>query len=193
MKLCVFDDIPQCTEADVNRLLPLVSPLRREQALRYKHTFGRWACLKSYECLMTLLGDTPDAMASRQVLFNECGKPRFADGPCFSISHCKHAIAVVTDSLEIGIDIESIRRADRALVERTMNADERRAIAEDSCPDRMFTSLWTRKEAVLKYRGTGIIDNLQDVLLPDTLTDIELLTTVTDTYVYTIARRLTHG
>ena len=57
MKVAVFDRMEECTEAEVQRLLPLVSAQRREQALKYKHTFGQFCCLKSWLMLMNELGN----------------------------------------------------------------------------------------------------------------------------------------
>ena len=51
----IFDDMTQCSEQEVARLIPLVSMQRREQALAYKHVFGQYCCLKSYEMLLHLL------------------------------------------------------------------------------------------------------------------------------------------
>ena len=48
MRIMIFDHMDQCTEAEVQRMLPLVSAQRREQALKYKHTFGQFCCLKSW-------------------------------------------------------------------------------------------------------------------------------------------------
>ena len=55
----IFDDMTQCSEQEVARLLPLVSAQRREQALRFTHLFGQYCCLKSYEMLQQLLASTP--------------------------------------------------------------------------------------------------------------------------------------
>lgn len=55
MHYLIFNDMTQCSEQEVARLLPLVSAQRREQALRYTHTFGQYCCLKSYELLQQLL------------------------------------------------------------------------------------------------------------------------------------------
>ena len=55
MQIEIFDNMAQCTEAEVQRMLPLVSTQRREQALRYKHTFGQFCCLKSWLMLEGLL------------------------------------------------------------------------------------------------------------------------------------------
>ena len=119
--------------------------------------------------------------------YNEQGKPFLPDGPFFSISHCKAGIAVAVDEQPIGIDIESIRHADEDLIERTMNEEEQRMIRSAAQPDRMFTRLWTQKEAVVKAEGTGIcsFEQLQ-TLLPANKT-YRLETIEKEKYIYTIA------
>lgn len=184
MKLMIFDDMAQCTQQEVERLLPLVSAQRREQALKFKFLFGQFACLKAYEMLTELLGRVGDR--SLTFRFNEHGKP-FIDGErYFSISHCKQGIAVAVDDKPIGIDIESVREADEALIEKTMNLDEAKAIRSSANPKEAFISFWTKKEAVLKLRGTGIIDELHDVLSADET--VETFINHEKEYVYSIAR-----
>lgn len=100
-----------------------------------------------------------------EVYYGAYGKPYLKNGPFFSLSHCKTAVAVVIDEeQEIGIDIESERHAEQALIERTMNKKEQALIAASNNPDAAFTDLWTQKEAVLKARGTGILDDLSNIL-----------------------------
>ena len=60
MEIRVFDDMEEITLEEIQRLLPLVSEERREEALRYKHLFGQFACLKSYVMLREML-ETRDA------------------------------------------------------------------------------------------------------------------------------------
>ena len=57
MRIKIFDNMAQCTDEEVQRMLPLVSAQRREQALRYKHTFGRFCCLKSWLMLYEMLDE----------------------------------------------------------------------------------------------------------------------------------------
>ena len=183
----IFDDMTQCSEQEVARLIPLVSMQRREQALAYKHVFGQYCCLKSYELLQQLLAShlspishspsgrpiaaSPRPIASERrplktpsFLYNEHGAPYLQDGPCFSISHCKQGIAVAVSDLPIGIDIEGLRRVDEALVRKTMNMEEQAQIAMSQNPEVEFIRLWTRKEAYVKMLGTGIISDMHGIL-----------------------------
>ena len=180
MKVVVFDRMEECTEAEVQRLLPLVSAQRREQALKYKHTFGQFCCLKSWLMLMNELGNERMSELG-EWQYNEHGKPYWENGPYFSISHCKAGIAVAVDGQPIGIDIETIRHADEELIARTMNEEERIGMDE-----RKFTRLWTRKEAVVKAQGVGICSFEQ---LQKTLDDGQwtLETFEKENYIYSIA------
>ena len=74
-----------------------------------------------------------------------------------SISHCRTAVAVAASGdRPVGIDVESRRRIDDGLMRRVCTPDELEAIHRSDDPTMVFLQLWTRKEAVLKCRGTGI-------------------------------------
>ena len=151
MRVMIFDHMEECTEAEVQRMLPLVSAQRREQALKYKHTLGQFCCLKSW--LMLQEGLEVMGYGLRDWKYNEHGKPYWENGPYFSISHCKQGIAVAIDDQPIGIDIEAIRNVDQDLILRTMNEEEQKQIHSN----RDFTRLWTQKEAIVKAQGVGIV------------------------------------
>ena len=193
MQYLLFGDMTQCNEQEIARLLPLVSDQRREQALRYKHLFGQFCCLKSYELLMQLLASAPYAIHhTPSFLYNEHGAPRLEQGPCFSISHCKHAIAVAISEKPIGIDIEHIRTAKPELVASTMNEQEQNEIWTAASSDVAFTRLWTQKEAVLKMQGTGIlsIDGIKNTLVALEHVDLQTKVNIDKQYAYTLASRL---
>lgn len=178
----IFDRMEECTEAEIQRLLPLVSAQRREQALKFRHTFGRFACLKTYEMLMQMTG-----LDALDFSLSEKGKPFLRDHPevYFNISHCKNGLAVVVNSQPVGIDIESFRPADDALIEYCMNPEEAAAIKQSAKPAQAFSCFWTRKEAVLKLRGTGITGDLHHVLSGKEQT--ETFVNEGKKYVYSIA------
>ena len=167
-------------------MLPLVSAQRREQAMRYKHTFGRFCCLKSW--LMLKEGIEDLGLTIEDFRYNEHGKPYLEHGPHFSISHCKEGIAVAISEDPIGIDIEAIRAADLSLIERVMNDEERQELIANSpqLRDRAFTRLWTQKEAVVKMLGTGIasFEQLQKIL---EIGEWKLKIVEKEKYIYSIA------
>ena len=164
--------------------------------MRYKFTFGRFTCLKSYVMLQQLVQEILAETDERWLLlqqrlkewngnfvFNEHDKPFMQnalgeriEGIDFSISHCKNAIAVVLSDRPVGVDVESFRHAEEPLLNRTMNPEEQEEVRTAADPAEAFTRFWTRKEAVLKLRGTGLVDNLHEVLT--NIEDIQLETTV---------------
>jgi len=184
LKYILFDDMSQCTDAEVERLLPLVSAQRREVALRFKFTFGRYTCVKSYSMLQQvvheILAETDERWLPLQqrlkewngdFAYNEHEKPFMQnalgeriEGVDFSISHCKNAVAVAVCDRYVGVDVESFRHAEEPLLRRTMNPAEQTQILDAEDFAEAFTRLWTQKEAVLKLRGTGLVDDLHSVL-----------------------------
>lgn len=184
VKVQVFDRMEECTEAEVQRMLPLVSAQRREQALKYQHTLGRFCCLKSWLMLKELAAVSIPHSAFK---YDAHGKPYWEDGPYFSISHSKEAIAVAIDEKPVGIDIEGIRRTDEDLMKRIMNEEERSAVSSALLADRAFTRIWTQKEAVVKAEGVGIqsFEQLQTVLEKNKEWQVESFET--ETYIYSIA------
>ena len=184
MRIKIFDHMDECTEAEVERMLPLVSAQRREQALKYRHTFGQYCCLKSWMMLYELMDEGMKGLMDEWE-YNEHGKPYIAGGPYFSISHCKEGIAVAVDDQPIGIDIEGIRHAEQDLIERVMNEKER--VGMDA---RAFTRLWTQKEAVVKAQGTGIysFEQLQTILEESGTWKVESIEA--EKYIYSVACKL---
>lgn len=161
-----------CSESEVERMLASVPEPRRSQALSYKHTFGRFASLKSYLMLSRLLRET-FGTDSFSIGVGGHGKPYLTDHPDihFNISHCRNAIAVAVSDRPVGIDVESIRKFSDGLLDKTMNASEKAAILSADVPGLAFAAFWTRKEAVFKLMGTGITDNLHGILTDKTKTD----------------------
>ena len=189
----IFDRMELCTDAEVARLLPLVSAQRREEALRYVHTHGRYCCLKSYTMLLELIGAVSPTLdyTCPEFAFNEHGKPGIPgrEDLQFSISHTKNAIAVALSGEPVGIDIEQIKPASEALIAKTMNAAEQQTIAASARPDAAFIALWTRKEAVLKLLGTGIQDDLHHVLDNEKMFRIETHINLRAGYAWSVASK----
>lgn len=134
----------------------------------------------AYDILCRLLdGEHP------RLEHDEKGAPYLPEHPeiSVSISHCRKAVAVVVSSEgRVGIDVECRRKIGDGLLERVCTPDEQSAVcaAEDSTM--AFLQLWTRKEAVLKMRGTGIqgFGSMVDALTANDCHVIDLETRVPD-------------
>jgi hypothetical protein len=83
------------------------------------------------------------------------GRPELAAGaPGFSLSHCGDHVALAVAPARIGVDVEGPRPPSEALVARMMTAGEA-ALLKVGDP-RLFTVLWTLKEALAKADGRGL-------------------------------------
>lgn len=192
MTYAIFDNMDRCTPDEVQRLLPLVPEAQQAEALRFKHTFGQFATLKSYLLLKELLVDGRLVEPDDPLLFeyNSHGKPHLAEHPGihFNISHCPNAIAVAVDDAPIGVDVERFVEPSESLLNYCMNDDEIHRVKEAEHPEQQFAALWTQKEALFKLRGTGITRELRDVLAnphPDILLTTQLF--VEQAFAFTLA------
>lgn len=189
--LCLNDHIADLSEEQTERLISSLPEWRREQALRYKQLQGRKECAIGYVELLRGLRERFNINEMPAFAYKEHGKPYLKEHPDihFSISHCKEAVGCFVSNRPCGLDIERIRTAKPDLVRHTMSPEEAEGIFSNPFPDVAFTRIWTQKEAVLKLKGTGIVDDLHSVLKPDKLQGIELQTIENPYmgYVYTIA------
>lgn len=165
----LFDQMEQCSEEAVARLMDEVIPQRREEVSRVKPLKSRFGMLKSFQMLRQLLPD----LDWTHVTFRrgEHGKPFLCDaqgvrleGVHFNLSHCAGGILVAVADYPIGVDIETFRKPSSGLLRRCMNDGEIRQIEQSEEPLRTFAELWTRKEAVGKCRGTGLTDDMPHFL-----------------------------
>jgi len=85
----------------------------------------------------------------------------------FNISHTRESFAfAISDQLPVGVDIEKVdREIDfRSIIKTFFSSGEIKSILEDPGKSRdRFFLLWTRKEALLKALGIGIVDKLKEV------------------------------
>lgn len=176
--LCINDHIADLDEAQTERLINSLPEWRRETALRFKHLQGRRECALGYIELLRGLRLRFGIDVMPTFSYNEHCKPFLAEHPDvhFSISHCKEAVGCFVADRPCGLDIECIRPAKESLVRYTMSPQEAESIFADPFPDIAFIRLWTQKEAVLKLLGTGITDDLHNVLEPKRLQGIALQT-----------------
>ena len=96
------------------------------------------------------------------------GKPRIKDNPIFfNISHTRDSFAIaISEQFNIGVDLEKVNRVldIEPVIRRVFSRKENEYIHRSGGKTRdRFFLLWTRKEALLKAIGTGIISQLSDI------------------------------
>ncbi len=174
---------------DFQAALPLLSAQRREQALKFKYELGRKTCAAAYLLLCEGLQKEYGITAPPVFEYAEHGKPSIVGHPeiHFNMSHCREGVLCVLSDRPVGVDIESIREYKESLVRYTMNDAEVRQIEQAQRPDLEFIKLWTRKEAVLKLSGSGIIDDMKHVL-EKTTSELTTVVGPEARYVYSVCR-----
>ena len=125
-------------------LLENVSVGQKEKALRYANEIDQIrSLLSSY---------LKNQLSREELLKNENGKPYFANGPYFNISHSGKYVLMAVSTAEIGVDIEEIKNKDMSSLIRIFNEAEAKMIKEHSD----FYYLWCAKESLIKCMGLSV-------------------------------------
>lgn len=93
-----------------------------------------------------------------QFEYNEHEKPSIKNLPefHFSVSHSGNCVAFVSDTSPIGIDTEIIADARIEIAKRFFSENEYKYILESENQNNTFYEVWTKKEAYVKFLGTGL-------------------------------------
>ncbi len=125
-------------------LVENVSVGQKEKALRYANEIDQIrSLLSSY---------LKNQLSREELLKNENGKPYFANGPYFNISHSGKYVLMVVSTAEIGVDVEEIKNKDMSSLVRIFNEAEAKMIKEHSD----FYYLWCAKESLIKCMGLTV-------------------------------------
>lgn len=98
----------------------------------------------------------------------EHGKPYFEkSGICFNISHTNGLQVIAISDSEVGVDVEKIKSVNLKIASRFTKEEH------DYVTDLWrFFEVWTKKEAYLKYKGTGISGGLKSFNVFDVTPEI---------------------
>lgn len=93
-----------------------------------------------------------------EIVCEERGKPRFADGSIhFSITHTPHHAFCVLSDIPVGIDAEEVQRViNPRLAEKILSPAEKIRYAASDHPSEALLRLWVLKEAQVKCTGEGL-------------------------------------
>lgn len=143
------------------------------RAKRFRFDTDRDRFIIGHGLLRALLGRSLN-MPPAEIAFlrGEFGKPFLENDPIhFNLSDTKDAVLVAIAHEPIGADIETMNRNTDHLgvADHYFTAAEVESIRTARDGKRRFLELWTRKEAVLKACGVGLMDDLHSLEVGDTL------------------------
>lgn len=169
MRYRINDKLSEVTPEVFSRLLSEVSEQRRQKVMAYKYESGRVQSLMAYVTLKDLLHEQYGFVGNPMFIIGEHDKPLLSHSNLHvSMSHCSKGVAVAVDEHPVGIDIEKIQTTVKDdLCRYVLNETEYENVLSSENPEAEFTRLWTMKEALLKLRGTGLVETneLKSVLL----------------------------
>ena len=97
------------------------------------------------------------------------GKPYFPGTDIhFNISHSGDYKVLAIAETPVGVDIEKVRKADLRVANRFAQTEKDYVLEKDN--NYRFFEIWTKKEAYLKYKGTGLrggLDSFDVFSLPE--------------------------
>lgn len=95
-------------------------------------------------------------LSNYEIVKNSNGKPYFKDvNIYFSLSHKDNIIVGITSSKAVGIDIERMTFRP-SVVRRFFTANEEQQIKKSDDAWKTFTTIWVKKEAILKMYGYSL-------------------------------------
>lgn len=119
--------------------------------------------------------------ADQDLFYDTWGKPHLRDGMHISISHSHHFTGIiVSDSVEVGIDIEMQREKILRIANKFTPLEEYKTIANTEALIRKLTIVWGAKESLFKIYATQGLSFLhhvevKDFSFDDTETNAEIL------------------
>lgn len=160
-------NINDFTEKDYTLMQNMIDFERKSIALKYLHKKDYQRCLLGGMLLNFALYQTYNKIITPHILKNKNGKPYVNNINNFhyNISHSGSWVVLATSPYEIGVDIEEITEHSELLHNLDFILSETEHVflkntCEEQCMSDIFIQIWTMKESYLKYKGTGLSEEL---------------------------------
>ncbi len=101
-----------------------------------------------------------------EISVGEKGKPYFKEtGICFNLSHARGIAVCGISDKNIGVDCEADGRCSMSAAKKIFSAEENAALSKlpENEKPRLFTEIWTAKEAYGKAVGKGLSSALNGI------------------------------
>lgn len=154
-------------ENDVKALFCTLPAFRAEGAKRYRRHEAYVQSVAGFCLVRYALKQLDPKIDTDAWTFAESGKPYLRAGtPFFSLSHTAHFVAVaVSESEEIGVDIEEIRPRSGVFAKKICSAAELELLGAATDPASELIRLWSAKEVEAKRSGVGLGRGIREISL----------------------------
>lgn len=160
-----------------SRLMYFIDYQEKERAKRFRIQEDRDTYLLCHALLRLVLSNKLDTdPAEISIVRDKNNKPGLKDDPLFfNLSHTREAFAfAISEHCQVGVDLEEVRKINfESIIRKFFSQEEQEFIFESPGESlEKFFYIWTRKEALLKSAGTGIVANLSCVEVLDQVNTI---------------------
>lgn len=157
--------------------LEILSEDEKERSYKFRFQNERGMFNTSHAALRKILS-AYTGLPPAEIIFqvNETGKPFLLNGDFhFNLSHSKNKFIIGICKKEIGVDVEFIKENFdfKSVMQNYFSENEQIDISHADSPERKFFSYWAKKEAIIKYFGTGIQQKLTLIDLSTAVTLFE--------------------
>ena len=157
-------------EKDYKKYLDLLPVFIQDKIIKYKGWKERQLKISGKLLLQQLLIDLNCAHLSMlsNLSFTMYNRPYFASMVDFSISHSANKVlCVASTKFNVGLDIEFIKEIKPTDYYPYFNVRDIELLENAKYPVPLFYQLWTRKEALAKVRGIGVMEPLETISMID--------------------------
>ncbi len=149
--------------------IDMMPPAIRASISCYTRWQERQAILFGKVLLLRYLKMQHPSIGLQKMQLTDAGKPFIKGGPQFNISHSGDLVVLaITQRGCIGIDIEKIERVDPVdFAQHFPEVIDLNGECANDYGHHFFFECWTRKEAVLKGYGQGLLAPLEQVTLKE--------------------------
>lgn len=174
----------------LNELILDVSDEKKARLLRYRHDIDRKIGIYAEVLIRCMIGLKSGVdYNTLDIRVSQTGKPFLACFPYyeFNISHTRNAVVAVLSNKPVGVDIEKIRDVDISIADKVFSENELNWLHNKTENKNLrFLNVWTKKEALIKYDGTGLTNNLKSFDVTASFTLEKLSTFTVDGYIVSI-------
>lgn len=125
---------------------------------KYKITGDKLASATAWYMLYKYLKEDYGIDLAKEQVITKVNRKPCVNGIFFNISHSFNISAVIISDHECGIDVEMVNpKVDYELISRRVLTKDEYFTYLRQRRASYFTMMWTKKETVFKYKGTGII------------------------------------